>query len=67
MYMHVCVHAWHTFVHTNDGGFPKKSSLSNFAFFTNNNEMWDLPRDCQRQITGGPVNAYKCEREVNCA
>ena len=37
------------------GLFSWKSCLINFAFFTDNDKMWDLPCDCQRQITGGLV------------
>ena len=49
MYMYVYMHAY-IHVHTNKRGFPQKSCLINFAFFTDNDKMWDLPSDCQRQI-----------------
>ena len=59
-YMHANVRALftHACIHTDIqliGVFPKKSSLSNFAFFMDNTMMWDLPCNCQRPITGGLV------------
>ena len=50
--MHACMY---TYKHTDDRGFPQKPSLSNFAFFMDENKMWYIPHDCQRQITGGLV------------
>ena len=55
MYAHACLHVcMHAYMHTDDRGFSLNSRL-NFAFFTENDKMWDLPCDCQRQITGGLV------------
>ena len=60
--IHACVHAclyMYACVHTDIqmiGVFSYKPTLSNFAFFIDNNKMLDPPRDCQQQITGGLVN-----------
>ena len=51
--MYVCVYVcMHAYIH-NDGG-NQKSCLINFAFFKDD-KMWDLPRDCQRKITGSLI------------
>ena len=58
--MNVCMHAcmymyvyMHAYLNNRSFFFLKKSCLFNFAFYTDNDKMWDLPRDCQRQNTGG--------------
>ena len=57
MCMHACVHAcacMYAYIHTDiqiTGFFPPKPSLSNFVFFRDNNKIWDLSRECERQIT----------------
>ena len=42
-HVHACIHKNIQMI----GGLPQKPSLGNFAFFTENNKMWDLPYDCQ--------------------
>ena len=45
--MRVCMHSC---IHT------EIQMIGNFASFTDNNKIWTLPRDCQRQITCGLVH-----------